>query len=342
MSHSSGIPVSSKLKDAFGNLISSPNVRLVKVQIDNEEMVPITSKNQQSNWEQDLSMLPDLLEKEKPCFVIYRIENDTSTSRFALFCYVPDKSKVKEKMLYASSRSNLKQQLGMNYFADEVFGTVLDDFSLKGYKHHIESKKSEAPLTEQEMLKKQEVSSVGEVYTGGSTTYVHGVAFPVEKTVVDATKKLVTGGLSYVQVAIDCDNEKIICDHSGNADFAGLANKIRIDEPRFHFFAYKHNHEGQKQTAIVYIYSCPDGSNGTKSAPVRMRMLYSSSKANVAEIITQAGGSIQARLEINTPADLNEDTLVALLHPAKEAKEQSFSKPSKPGKGARKLIRDKK
>jgi hypothetical protein len=34
----------------------------------------------------------------------------------------------------------------------------------------------------------------------------------------------------------------------------------------------------------VYIYSCPDGSNGKKSAPIRMRMLYSSSKANVASI----------------------------------------------------------
>jgi hypothetical protein len=28
-------------------------------------------------------------------------------------------------MLYASTRSNLKQQLGLNYFVDEVFGTVL-------------------------------------------------------------------------------------------------------------------------------------------------------------------------------------------------------------------------
>ncbi len=56
-------------------------------------------------------------------------------------------------MIYASTRSNLKQQLGANFFSDEVFGTVASDFSKKGYEQHVTSKKMEAPLTEQEQLK---------------------------------------------------------------------------------------------------------------------------------------------------------------------------------------------
>jgi len=336
MSHSSGIPVSSSLKNTFGNSITNSQVRLIKVIIDNEEMVDVTSKNQKGDFEQDFNMIPELLEKDKACYIIYILED---AARFALFCYVPDKTKVKDKMLYASTRSNLKQQLGMNFFVDEVFGTVLDDFSFKGYQHHVQSKKSEAPLTEQELLKKQETFSSAEIYTGGSTTYVHGVAFPVEKAAMEATKKVVGGSVMYAQIAIDCDNEKIICDHTDSVDFAGVGKKIRLDEPRFHFLSYKHQFEGKSITSIVFIYSCPDGSHGSKSAPVRMRMLYSSSKANVAEIITQCGGTIAAKLEINTPEDLNETTLFEMLHPPKENKAESFSKPSKPGKGARKLIR---
>jgi len=112
-------------------------------------------------------------------------------------------------MLYASSRSNLKQQLGNNYFIDEVFGDNANDFSIKGYQHHVESKKTEAPLTEQEQIKRNEMES-GEIYSGGASTYVHGVAFPVESAVTTAAKKLIGGELDYIQIAIDCDNEKII------------------------------------------------------------------------------------------------------------------------------------
>jgi len=245
---------------------------------------------------------------------------------------------VKEKMLYASSRHNLKQQLGLSYFVDEVFGTVVNDFSAQGYKHHINSKKSEAPLTEQEQIKKSELES-GPVYSGGQTTYVHGVAFPVDNKATDAISQLLSGKLNYVQVAIDCDNEKVILDHSGSVDLQGLLNEIPTTEPRFHFFAWEHEHEGQNVTSIVYIYSSPDGSNGTKSAPVKMRMLYSSSKANVGEIVKAVGGKIDGKLEINTSSDINEEILSNLIHPQKEEKKATFTKPSKPGKGARQLIR---
>jgi len=72
-----------------------------------------------------------------------------------------------------------------------------------------------------------------------------------------------------------------------------------------------------------------------------MRMLYSSSKAAVAEIMTQVGSKIDGRLEVNSGEDLDEEELINLLHPQAAAKKQEFSKPSRPGKGGRKLIRDK-
>jgi len=337
MSHSSGIPVSGSLREKFGSAISSGNDRLLKAQIENEEIVIVTTVPPRGSWEDDLSLIPELLEKEKPCYILYRFEHN---STFALFCYVPDKAKVKEKMLYASTRANLKQQLGMNYFSDEVFGTVPDDFSLKGYKLHVTSKKTEAPLTDSEQMKRNEQES-GEIYTGGASTYVHGVSFPVEAAAADAVKKVAGGQLKYAQIAIDCDKERIILDHTGNVDFEGLRGQIPLDQPRFHFFAYPHDFEGSKVTSQVYVYSCPDGSKGTKSAPVRMRMLYSSSKAAVAEIMTQVGSKIDGRLEVNSGEDLDEEELINLLHPQAAAKKQEFSKPSRPGKGGRKLIRDK-
>jgi len=277
-------------------------------------------------------------EKDAACYILFRLDSQGPTGyHWVLLCYVPDLAKVKEKMIYASTRSNLKQQLGATYFTDEIFGTVPGDFSKKGYEHHITSKKVEAPLTEQEQIKHQEKTS-GEIYSGGQSSYVHGVAFPVDEKAIQAMKDLAGGSVNYVQISIDCDKERIILDHSGKLDINGLAQKMDGAEPRFHFFAYNHDFEGSQVTSNVYIYSCPDGSKGTKSAPVRMRMLYSSSKANVGDVLSSVGGKIDGKLEVNTSEDITEDGLLNMLHPPKEEKKSSFSKPTKAGKGGRKLV----
>jgi len=336
MSHSSGISVNKALKDAFGDAISG-RTRLIKVQIENEILVPISTKSQVGNFNNDLSFIPDLLDPAVPSYIIFK--TDSEQSQFILFFYVPSKSKVKDKMLYASTRSNLKLQLGNNYFIDEVFGDSMNDFSVEGYNHHVESKKVDAPLTEQEQIKKFEMES-GEIYSGGVSTYVHGVAFPVDVAVTNAVKQLINGSLDYVQIAIDCDNEKIILGKTDKGvSIASLREKIPIDEPRFHIYAYSHNYENSNVRSFVYLFSCPDGSKGTKSAPVRMRMLYSTSKANVADIVKSAGSDIDAKLEINTGEEINEEELLLTLHPQKAEAKATFSKPVRPGKGGARLIR---
>jgi len=163
--------------------------------------------------------------------------------------------------------------------------------------------------------------------------------FLSKKKATDAISKLLSGGINYVQIAIDCDNEKVILDHTENVQASQLGQKIPVDQPRFHFYSWAHVFEGSKTNSIVFIYSSPDGSNGTKSAPVKMRMLYSSSKANVGEIVKSVGGNVDGRLEINTAEDISEDILMNLIHPQKEEKKANFSKPSRPGKGGRTLTK---
>jgi len=196
----------------------------------------------------------------------------------------------------------------------------------------------DAPLTEREQIKKNELES-GEIYTGGVSTYVHGVAFPVDNAATNAVKKLISGSITYVQIAIDTDKEQIILDHTSNCNMQSLKNEIPNDQPRFHFFLYKHNFEGSSFASPVFLYSCPDGSKNTKSAPVKLRMLYSSSKANVGNIVSSVGGKIDAKLEVNSGEDINEEELLASLHPKEEEKPATFAKPTRPGGGGRKLIR---
>jgi len=339
MSHSSGIPVSASLHDSFRTFVTSPSERFIRIQIENDQLLPRETGTSQGAFDDDLALLQPLFEVDKPSYFVLRKEKDDGTATFVLFCYVPDKSKVKDKMLYASTRATLKQQLGFSYFSDDVFGTVPADFNLKGYKLHVASKELAAPLTESEFLKKQELES-GEIHVSvGASSYVHGVAFPVEAQVSAAVDSLVASRLNYVQVAIDVDKERIVLDHTDTVTFDQLFDKIHKSLPRFHFYAYTHEYDGEELRSFVYIYSCPDGSNDSQSAPVRQRMLYSSSKANVANLVSSLV-TVGAKVEINTAADLSEDAILHQLHPKIEDKAQGFSKPSRPGKGARRLIRE--
>jgi len=71
-----------------------------------------------------------------------------------------------------------------------------------------------------------------------------------------------------------------------------------------------------------------------------MRMLYSSSKANVSDIINSQGGRIDAKVEVNVADEIDLEEITETLHPKKEEKLKGFSRPKKPGKGGARLIRD--
>lgn len=60
-------------------------------------------------------------------------------------------------MLYSTTKHTLKNELGAHHFLDEVHGTEKKDFSPEGFQEYKAHAASEAPLTQEELLKKEEV-----------------------------------------------------------------------------------------------------------------------------------------------------------------------------------------
>jgi len=340
MSHSSGIPVSTKLTDAFGDAITSERIRIIKAQIENDEVVPTATMEVSGTENEDLDKIHKYLTPTDACYILFRQDEKNARGyTWILMSYVPDKAKVRDKMTYASTRSNVKKSLGSANFSVEVHGTVPGDFDAKGYKAFQAMQKAETPLTAGERQSAAERES-GVFVGGASTAYVHGVAFPVEQAATQALQGLLSGSHNYVQIAIDADGEKITLSGTKNIQISDLESQVPADQPRFHFFRYDHEFEGDNLKSIVMVYSCPDGSGNTKSAPVRLRMLYSSSKANIENILTQLGGKADLKLEVNQGEEVRESNIVVQLHPPKEEKKEAFAKPKGPTRGGKRLIRD--
>ncbi|XP_038251004.1 twinfilin-1 isoform X3 [Dermochelys coriacea] len=305
MSHQTGIQASEDVKDTFARARYG-QYRILKIVIENEQLVVGSSRQPAESWEKDYdSFVLPLLEDKQPCYVLYRLDSQNAQGYEWIFiAWSPDHSHVRQKMLYAATRATLKKEFGGGHIKDEVFGTT---------KVQVE---------------------VG-VDTKHQT--LQGVAFPLAKEAIQALEKLKNKQLNYVQLQIDIKNETIVLASTLHTELKDLPNRIPKDSARYHFFLYKHSHEGDYLESIVFIYSMPG-----YTCSIRERMLYSSCKSPLLEIVErQLWMQIIRKIEIDNGDELTPDFLYEEVHPKHHAHKQNFAKPKGPAgkRGIRRLIR---
>ncbi|XP_069484116.1 twinfilin-1 [Ambystoma mexicanum] len=339
MSHQTGIQASKEVKDTFAKARNG-KYRVLKMDIKDEQFTVGFYKKPSSTWEKDYdSFLLPLLEDKQPCYLLYRLDSQNAQGYEWIFiAWSPDHSPVRQKMLYAATRATVKKEFGGGHIKHEVFGTVKDDVSLSGYKKFVTSESSPAPLTSAEEELRQ--IKINETQTDGvdaKQQTLQGIAFPVTRQALQALEKLKKRELNYVQLEIDIKNETIILSDVESTEVKDLPKRIPKDAARYHFFLYKHSHEGDYLESIVFIYSMPG-----YSCSIRERMLYSSCKSPLLEMLErQLTLDVIKKIEIDNGEELTADFLYEEVHPKQHAHKQNFAKPKGPtGKrGIRRLIR---
>lgn len=83
----------------------------------------------------------------------------------------------------------------------------------------------------------------------------------------------------------------------------------------------------------VFLYSCPGDSK------VKLKMLYSTVKSAVTAQAEAHKITLDKKIEVQTRSEVSAQALLEELHVQTEQKQSSFSKPTAPGKGQRRLIR---
>jgi twinfilin-like protein len=73
----------------------------------------------------DFPEFQKFLDESQPSFLLVRLDTKSSAGEYnwLFIAYVPDNSKVRDKMLYASSRASLTKDLGDYRFVDSMWGT---------------------------------------------------------------------------------------------------------------------------------------------------------------------------------------------------------------------------
>ncbi|XP_007903159.1 twinfilin-1-like [Callorhinchus milii] len=340
MSHQTGIPASEELKSVFARARNG-EFCILKIVIEKEKLILGASRKSVTSWDQeyDSCILP-LLEDKQPSYILYRLDTMNSQGFQWLFiAWSPEPSPVRQKMLYAATRACLKKEFGGGRIKDEIFGTVKEDVCLSGYRKHLISQAAPGPLSETEEELRQIRINEGKTDFRAETKQqtLHGVSLPLHQDALQALEKLRDKRLNYVQLQIDFKNETIKLSDRTNTEIGELPKRIPKDSARYHFFLYKHSHEGDYLESIVFIYSMPG-----YTCSIRERMLYSSCKNSLIEMVKkQISLEISKKIEIDDGNDLTADFLYEEVHPKQHAHRQIFAKPKGPAgkRGTKRLIR---
>lgn len=316
MSASSGIQVSPDLLHKFSSAVEDETVRLVKISIESESLVHDTSLPAEGAFLDDLERLQTLLEDDTPAYVLTRLDN---TAEWLAIFYVPDTAKIREKMLYASTRSSLLKSLGSQAFVDQIFATGKADLTRESYLSHRRHLEAPKPLSKQEQeladVRAAEKASGVDAYEGssGRRTNVGRVGVKWTDEVEAALNELAEGdGSSLVILTIDAE-ETIVLHSSQSVTADEVGQTLPKTDICFALFAWA-NARGASEREIVYIYSCPSSSS------VKFRMLYSvHSRAAYTAIesffkTTSTSPSFASRkVETSEPGEIDERFLLTEL-----------------------------
>ncbi|KAI0320087.1 actin depolymerizing protein [Amylostereum chailletii] len=332
MSSLSGIGLSEELSSKFSDAVASRDVRFLKISIRNESLVPDTTFPPRGSLEEDLEDLRGLLEDDVPAYVLVHLD----TANWLVVDYVPDSAKVRDKMLYASTRNSLTQGLGSSNFVDTLFATSKDDLTPAAYAAHKRHLAAPQPMTARE--KEIEDVKAAERQAGGSASRNQNSPFSaaigykwtpeVESAIAGLADKSED---SVVVLAIDTTSETLVLVDESTASVDELASKIPASDPSYALFLWT---QSPSKRQIVFLYTCPT------SSPVKNRMIYSSGSGPFYQSLKDVlpdGILATRKLQTSDPKDLNDAYFQAEFGdsvessrpgvPASSGEQKSFTRP---------------
>lgn len=343
MTNQSGIVCDAEL-EAFLVTCREGNVRLVKVSINSEAMPQLVlDKSLEAgggSWEEDWEgMVTSSVEADTPCFILFRLDEKDSGGCFlwTLLSWSPDTSHTRYKMLYASTKATFKKQFGAGQIKDEYYANLKEEVTLVGYKKHLSVEAAPGPLTraEEEAKEIKEKESRVEISVDSKSSSLPSLSFPFHEAAVSALHEYQQLSCDYVQLAIDLGTESVDLKRSGQMAVEALPSAVPGDEARYHIFRYKHSHEGDYIESNVFIYSMPG-----YSVPIKERMMYSSCRNAVVEVIeTSLNLKLDKKIEIDAGSELTEEFLRNELHPVVSLNTKKFDKPKGPSRGNKRLTK---
>ncbi|KAG8966031.1 Twinfilin-1 [Tulasnella sp. 419] len=298
MSAASGITASKDLLDTWASATADPDIRFIKVAIEKESLVPAgTWSKEKSTLDGEFARLDGITEQNTPAYLLVRMENG---SDWLFIAFVPDTAKVRDKMLYASSRNALTKALGGERFKDTIFATSKSELTPEGYAAHKRHLAAPKPLSPREMeleaIRAAEKDAAEAYESTRSKKSIVGTGKEMKwaKEVEDAVSAIsADGSYNFVVISIDLADESLTLHSTKKVEVDTVISSLPTGEPSYSLFY-------PTPSTLIFIYACPSDSK------VKTRMIYSTAVTGATHRIQQMlSPTTFKRLETSDPKDLD-------------------------------------
>jgi len=332
--------VSEELRNSFVAAQDDRSVRWLRATIDRETIALLEQRAGSPSVDADFDALSDVLQENGASFVLFCEDEDQSADaarRWILISWVPDLCRPRDKMLFSSSRENLKRTLGIGYFAHEYYVNEFAELTWGAFQQSIA--KGAAPLSEAEILAKEE--SRLEKDTSIRSNAMGEIPFEFLPDAVDGLTAFKTKSVNLLLLALV--GEQISSTGSAQIDI-GSPSSISsalpsATEPLFLLLRLPANSAHPEK--VVFIYFCPDEAN------VRSRMIFSTAKATVVSALPSYDITAEKVAEARSTDELDaipQEECAAAAHAAAAPApvvNTAVKKPAMPGRGKRTMVKKK-
>lgn len=158
MAARANLNVDPSVQEAFLRGQETKDVRIFKIKIVDESLVIDTSipKADSASKDFDTLLLNSLVVNEAALFLFCLTDNAVDVSKWLLVAWIPEGCRVRDKMLYSSSKDDLKRTLGYGYFENEYAANEKADISWSQYQSSLQKGFDATLLSEAEKLNLEE------------------------------------------------------------------------------------------------------------------------------------------------------------------------------------------
>jgi twinfilin-like protein len=312
--HTSGIAVTTEMTAAFAAAEGDSSIGFVSVGITRESSFEIVGQGATTgSFDGDLKAVAATLQPKVPVYVLVRFE-----TKWLLIFYCPDNSPVRSKMLFASSLSSLKEGLGGSKFTKWDFPIdSADECNIVEYERTT-SDAGDSVMTYEEKHA-FDASKHAPSFSENEVSAIVNVPINVDDEALNSMKGF-AGGSHTTCVFLLNKAEQLELAEAGNDSLDVVASKLPDNEPRFILHAFTHDRQGADVTSNVFIYYCPG-----KAHP-KLRMFYSTVKANVIQVFEALGVAKAKNMECSETKEISDEIALKELYPDKVEK-KTFAKP---------------
>lgn len=204
------LAVAKEVQDCFLSAQEeSSNIRVIIIEISKEELVLKSSEPANGSANEDFDTLTSKLSETQAALVVFCLSDNAtgeSGKSWMMLAWVPDGCKVRDKMLYSSSREDLKRILGLGRFSAEYSANCIEDVKWDLFQAYLKKDENNHDLlTESERLLKEENTMIHKETIDIKSTAMGVLPFSMSAEVPGSFQQFLSGESNWVDISLQSE-----------------------------------------------------------------------------------------------------------------------------------------